>query len=85
VTIEGFARILGFIWGFLGPSILTIFILYLFYPERFERVGIHALRLLSFISKSAERRSINKDVAYIISTSFATYLCLEEVSKAAVK
>jgi hypothetical protein len=83
--IEEFARIWGFIWGFLGPSILAIFILYLFYPEKFERIGIHVLKLLSFISKSAERRSISKEVAYIISTSFATYLRLEEIPKIVVK
>jgi hypothetical protein len=83
--IEEFARIWGLIWGFLGPSILAIFILYLFYPEKFERVGIHALKLLSLISKSAERRSISKEVAYIISTSFATYLRLEEIPKIVVK
>jgi hypothetical protein len=83
--IEEFARIWGFIWGFLGPSILAIFILYLFYPEKFERIGIHALKLLSFISKSAERRSISKEIAYIISTSFATYLRLEEIPKIVVK
>jgi len=83
--IEEFARIWGFIWGFLGPSTLAIFILYLFYPEKFERIGIHVLKLLSFISKSAERRSISKEVAYIISTSFARYLRLEEIPKIVVK
>ena len=41
--IEEFARIWRFIWGFLGPSILATFILHLFYPEKFERVGIHVL------------------------------------------
>ena len=46
---------------------------------------MHALKLLYYISKGAERRSISKEVAYIISTSFATYLCLEEASKATVK
>jgi hypothetical protein len=67
--IEEFARIWEFIWGFLGPP-LVIFILYLVHPEKFERIGIHVLKLLSLISKSAERRSISKEVAYIISTNF---------------
>jgi hypothetical protein len=48
-------------------------------------VGIHALKLLSLINKSVERRSISKEVAHIISTSFATYLHLGEASKATVK
>jgi hypothetical protein len=83
--IEEFARIWGFIWGFLGPPILVIFILYLVYPEKFERIGIHVLKLLSFISKSAKRRSISKEVAYIISTNFSTNLRLKEIPKVIVK
>jgi len=64
---------------------LVIFILYLVHPEKFERIGIHVLKLLSFISKSAERRSISKEVAYIISTNFSTNLRLKEIPKVIVK
>ena len=37
------------------------------------------------INKSVERRSTSKETTYIISTSFATYLCLEEIPKVVVK
>jgi hypothetical protein len=65
---------LGVYMGFLGSFILVIFILHLVHSEKFERIGIHVLKLLSLISKSAERRSISKEVAYIISTSLTLIL-----------
>jgi hypothetical protein len=50
-----------------------------------ERIGIHILKLLSFISKRTERKSISKEVTYIISTNFATNLRLKEIPKVVVK
>jgi hypothetical protein len=50
-----------------------------------ERIGIHILKLLSFISKRTERKSISKEVTYIISTNFATNLRLKEILKVVVK
>ncbi len=76
------------IWSYLGPvstALLVLLALYIFYPEKFERIAVHVLRLLSFFSEEAERRSINREVAYIISTKFAKSYRLEEVPKVVVK
>jgi len=82
--IEEFTRVWNSIWGLLGP-ILAFIIFYLLYPEKFERIVMHVLKLLSFFSKSAEKRSISKEVSRIITTSLARYLPLEEVPKVIVK
>jgi len=73
------------IWGILGLPVLVIFALYLLYPEKFERILIHVLKLRSLISEQAERRAISREVAYIISTNFTANLRLEEVPKVTIK
>jgi hypothetical protein len=50
-----------------------------------ERIGIHILKLLSFISKRAERKSVSKEVTCIISTNFATNFRLKETPRVVVK
>lgn len=67
--LEGFLRLSWETWfrawGFLGPTILIVFIFYLKYPEKFEKIFVHILWLISIFSKEYEKRAIAKEVTLL--------------------
>ena len=53
------------ILGILGPVTVVLFFLYLKHPEKFEKVVLHVVWVLSAASSWMERRAISKEIAYI--------------------
>jgi hypothetical protein len=73
------------LWSYLGPIFAILFFLFIFYPEKFEKMAILTLRVFSLFSERAERRFISREVSYIVSTEFVRNYHLEEVPKVIVK
>jgi hypothetical protein len=73
------------VWGILGPVIVVVIILYFYFPEKFERILTHILKLVAYFSKQAERKVISKEVEHIISTPFAKELGISEVPRVVIE
>jgi|GEM_PF-831148 len=73
------------VWSILGPVLTVILLLYVFYPEKLEKILIQVLKLFSLISDQVEKRVVSREVTYIVSTHFAKSFYFEEVPKVIVK
>jgi hypothetical protein len=71
--------------GFLITGFIIFLLLYIFYPEKVERIATHLLWVFSYFSGWAEKRAISQEVEYIVSTSFVKNYHLEEVPRIVVK
>ncbi len=75
-------------WAITGPISLIslmVLLLYLYNPEKFERIAIHINWLLSKVSKRREKKAIAKEIRYIILTKFKENFGLEEVPEIVVE
>ena len=58
------------IWAVLGPLLL----LYLTKPEIFEKILIHVSFVLSYVSKTYEKKAVSREVRYLILENFVKNL-----------
>ena len=60
-------------------------LLYILYPEKFEKIVIHVSWILSRFSGELERRAVGREVSYMVSSEFARNYRIEEVPRAVVE
>ena len=56
-------------------------LLYILYPEKFEKIVIHVSWILSRFSGELERRAVGREVSYMVSSEFARNYRIEEVPR----
>jgi len=86
--IDWIAELWRSIWSFLGPittALSIILILYIHYPEKFERIAIHISWTLSRASRHFEKSAIKREVKYFIASEFIRNFPVEEVPEIVIE
>jgi len=73
------------LWGILGIVFPGAIVLYLKFPEKFEKIGIHIKWLLGSVSSSFERKAISSEVQYIVLRGFKELYPIQEIPKIKVE
>ncbi|MHA1632621.1 MAG: hypothetical protein ACTSXC_07450 [Candidatus Freyarchaeota archaeon] len=72
-------------WSLVGPILFFVFLFYIKYPEKFEKILIHIDWLLSRVSREYEKRAITKEVRYIVYTKFKENFEVEEIPEIVIE